>query len=276
MRYSSLIRRCKESGGKIDYIGKTVCGYDIPVIRKGNGNPRTLIVGTVHAREFVTGYLLLDLIKEYSGRGGIDVIPILDIDGAVIAEDGLPALNADDNIKRNLIKINGGSSDFRLWKANARGVDLNVNFDAEWGRGRGNVFYPAPQGYVGKYPLSEPETKAVSRLMSDGDYALVVAYHSKGEEVYWGFGDNLLYKEEASEIAKKLGYTLKTTPWSTGGLKDEFVLKTGRLGLTIEVGEDKFPHPYPEEEYGNLLKKHDGIFNLYTEIARKLWTKYTT
>lgn len=276
MRYSSLIRHCEESGGKVDFIGKTVCGYDIPIIRKGADTPRTLIVGTVHAREFVTGYLLLDLIKEYSGRGGIDVVPILDIDGWVIAEDGLDALDADREVKDNLIKINGGSSDFRMWKANARGVDLNVNFDAKWGKGRGNVFYPAPHGYVGEYPLSEPETRATSKVMRGGDYALVVAYHSKGEEVYWGFGGNLLYKEEASEIARYLGYALKTTPWSTGGLKDEFVLKTGRLGLTVEVGEDKFPHPYPKEEYGNLLKKHVGIFDLYAETARKLWTKYTT
>lgn len=276
MRYGEFIKRCRAAGGEVGFIGRTVCGTPIPIVRKGKNAPKVLIVGTVHAREYITGHLLLDLIAEYGGKTKIDVVPILDIDGATLAEDGLDALNASDKVKSNLIKINGGSTDFRLWKANARGVDLNVNFDADWANGRGNVFYPAPHGYVGEHALSEPETRAVSALMSDETYALVVAYHAKGEEVYWGFGGDLSYKKEAMTIAEKLGYTLKTTPWSTGGLKDEFVKKTGRLGLTVEVGEDKYPHPYPMSEYGKIKEKHRGILDLYAQTARELWTKYTT
>ncbi len=275
MRYGTYLRKCRATGARIAVIGRTLSGYPILLLHKG-GASETLIVGGVHAREYVTGYLLLDMIAEYVGANGVDVVPILNIDGAILAEDGLDSLRLKEDDARKLVAINGGSRDFRLWKANARGVDLNLNFDAKWGKGKGNLFRPAPSGYVGESPLSELETQAIYKVMRGGNYALVVAYHSKGEEVYWGFDGNFGYREEAERIAKRLNYTLKTTPESTGGLKDAFVRDTGRLGVTVEVGKDAYPHPYPMEKYRELYDIHRGGVAFYTELANDLWTKYNT
>ena len=48
-----------------------------------------------------------------------------------------------------------------LYKANANGVDLNVNFDAKWGSGESNLTTINDENYIGKHPFSESETKAL-------------------------------------------------------------------------------------------------------------------
>jgi hypothetical protein len=73
-----------------------------------------------------------------------------------------------------------------------------------------------------------------------------------------------------------LGYALKETPRSAGGLKDYFTLQTGRLGLTVEVGKDELWHPYPENRLPELYKQHDGTIEILVELAKELWIKYSS
>ena len=262
-------------GGSIGVIGKSTLGEPIHLIHKGKPQKGgVLLIGSTHAREYITAYLLRDLIKEYDGEYPVDVIPLLNPDGVRLCLGGLDALTLKLRDRITLLRINGGSTDFSLWKANVRGVDLNVNCDARWGQGQSNITHPAPQNYIGPCPFSEVESYAIKRVIDEGDYSLVVAYHSKGEEVYYGFGRNKKYKAEASLVANALGYALKTTPRSTGGIKDYFTLSTNRLGLTIEVGNDSLTHPIGLEYLDEIKDKHKGIINLYTEIAKRLWTKY--
>lgn len=270
---SDDILRLSAGVGKVGYFGKSLYGHPLAVASLGKRAPGgVLIVGAIHAREHITAKLLSALAAEYTGDYPIDVVPCLNPDGVILATEGPEAfsLKAADRLK--LLRINDGSGDFSLWKANLRGVDLNTNFDAKWGQGEKNVRKPAPENYIGPAPGSEPETAAAMRLMSEGKYALVVAYHSKGEEVYWGFDDYKEYYDEARSVAAALGYALKRTPNSTGGLKDYWIDKYRLPGLTVEVGEDKYPHPYPEERLPELIIRHRGIFDLYAEIAKKVWT----
>lgn len=253
-------------------VGKTTLGREILMISKGKG-ARVLVVGGVHAREHITSKLLAELMLRYEGDYAVDCIPALNPDGILLAKNGLNSVN-NAEIKTKLQRINGNSTDFSLWKANARGVDINVNFDALWGKGEGSVFYPSPSSYVGEAPESEPETRAAAELLRTGRYTLVVAYHSKGEEVYWGFNGDYRYKNEAARVANYLGYRLKTTPNSAGGLKDYWTAFTGKLGLTIEVGKDYYPHPYPESELGNLIKTHSRALELFGRVGEELWIKY--
>ena len=55
------------------------------------------------------------------------------------------------------------------WKANARGVDLNRNFDIGWAS---YIGAPAPygEGYKGPSPASEPETQARDLKTLKKDY----------------------------------------------------------------------------------------------------------
>ena len=77
--------------------------------------------------------------------------------------------------------------DFSLWKANARGVDLKVNFDAKWGPGKQNVRYPASANYIGSMPFSEPETRALAEFTKEVKPDATISYHTKGGEIYYGF-----------------------------------------------------------------------------------------
>jgi g-D-glutamyl-meso-diaminopimelate peptidase len=269
--YKEYLEACMAAGAAMRTIGETVGGRQIQMLTKGEGIPRALIVGGIHAREHITTDLLFALTAAYDGKTALDIVPALNIDGILLAQNGLNGLTMRMKDRAFLLRTNRGSEDFSLWKANLRAVDINNNFDAGWGQGKGNVFFPAPSGYVGSHPGSEPETQACVRRMDSGQYALVVAYHSKGEEVYWGFRSKRPYPEEARRVAEALGYSLKETPESAGGLKDYWIEKTGRMGLTIEVGEDRFPHPYPVSELPVLIKKHKDIFALFGEIAERLW-----
>jgi len=269
--YNEYIEACKNTGARIGTVGRTVGGREIRMLTKGEGTARVLVVGGVHAREHITVDLLFALARAYEGETAVDIVPALNIDGILLAKNGLNGLPLFMKDRAFLLRTNGGKDDFSLWKANIRTVDLNNNFDAGWGEGAGNVLFPASSGYIGTHAGSEPETQAAVKRMDSGQYSLVIAYHSKGEEVYWGFRNKRPNPEEAKRVADALGYALKETPGSAGGLKDYWIEKTGRMGLTIEVGEDKFPHPYPEAELPALIKKHKDILSLFGEIAERLW-----
>lgn len=262
--YEKLIERCKNAG-KTETIGKTVAGRDILLFRKGTG-AKTLVVGSTHAREHITTELIFGLFEDTEYP--FDVVPCLNVDGVLLAKYGVSS--TPDSMRRFLLGINGGSTDFSLWKANLNAVDINVNFDALWGSGKQNLRYPSSENYIGKYPESEPETAAAAELIRKNDYSQVVSYHSKGELVYWGFYKNYLHYDEALSFAESIGYRLNTAANSAGGLKDYYDVVSNGLGLTVEVGEDRFSHPYPEKELPKLIKKHKRSLKILYENGEKI------
>jgi g-D-glutamyl-meso-diaminopimelate peptidase len=267
MKYESLLEKLKNLG-TVSFIGKTKLGYDIPLVHIGSGKAKVLVVASVHAREHITTTLLNELIGTYDKKVALDYIPVLNIDGVMLATNGLSVVK-DDGLKEKLVKLNCGSTDFSLWKANINGVDINVNFDADWGKGAQNITYPYSENYIGAEPESEIETKVMAKVL-ENDYKLVAAYHSKGEVVYWGFGNNFSHYEYAKKYADFVGYELTKSEGSAGGLKDYYALKYKGLGITVEVGEDRFSHPYPLSELDNLIKKHTGSIELLAQMGEEI------
>ena len=123
------------------YIGCTENGALIPFFAlKKTEKPIIIAQYAIHAREYITAYIAMMQIKDFAERGKkgtVYFIPAVNLDG--IAE----ALYGD-----------------KLYKANARRVDLNVNFDARWGGGAKNVREKASENYIGECPFSEAETRA--------------------------------------------------------------------------------------------------------------------
>ena len=256
--------------GEAEVIGKTLLGRDIILYHIGAG-AKTLLIGGVHAREYVTCGLLERLIAREAKDGiNVDYLPVLNPDGVMLCKYGIESVT-DEAVRKRLIEINGGSRDFRLWKANASGVDVNVNFDADWGDGKYNVTEPAPANYIGKYACSEPETIAVTELLKKNDYALVVCYHSLGEEVYWGYESNFRHYKEAKRYADYLGYALKRSENSTGGIKDYYALNFGGLGLTVEIGKDSYGHPCGEEKCEEIYLRHRGSLALLDAFGEEIY-----
>jgi g-D-glutamyl-meso-diaminopimelate peptidase len=138
-----------------------------------------------------------------------------------------------------------------LWKANARGVDLNVNFDADWGKGKKNVFHAGPENYIGESPESEPETKALADFTRRIKPKAVAAFHSKGEVVYYRYRSCATL---AKKVARATGYKAIKTRGSVGGYCD-WAADLGIQAITIEVGNDKLAHPIEEKELARILKQ---------------------
>ena len=243
-------------------VGETESGRSIWLFRFGRA-PKILLCGGIHAREWITSLLLVEL-AEREGKGlSFDLLPCLNPDGAEYFRRGIDAVPEE---WQALVTRLGGVS---RWKANLRGVDLNVNFDADWGEGKNNVTHPAPSDYIGKYPESEKETQAAVRVLKNG-YALLNCYHSLGEEVYWGYEHNFRHYAEARAYADAIGYKLKRSDGSAGGMKDYYALNYPGLGLTTEVGEERYGHPYPTERLDTLVKRHAGSLRLLTQIGERI------
>lgn len=253
-------------------IGQSVLGRDIIAMVKGsNPSVKVLIHGAIHAREFITSRLICQLAEEYKGEAEIWFVPLVNPDGVSLILNGLstiPKWRHDF-----LMRCNGNNEDFRIWKANINGVDLNDNFDAMWGTGEFNVRQPNYDNYIGPYPFSEPETRALRKITRENDFLLTISYHTKGREIYWGFDDNYDYYEEAMEFSKQTGYPLLKSANSAGGYKDWFTKNYGRLGLTIEVGNDELPHPLNDDAYDEIYNENKGIAELASKVAIEMFNK---
>ena len=225
-----------------------------------------LVHGAIHAREHVTAPIVVAMARRYLvayAGGGLppcDFVPMVNPDGVELCAHGVES--APPLYRERLLALNGGT-DFALWKANGVGVDANVNFDAAWGTGRANVFAPAPEGYVGPYPHSAPETRTLVRLTESRRYRLTLSYHCKGEVIYYGFGTGELSRHSlgaARYLATRLGYAVSPSVGSAGGYKDWFALHCpAGVALTVEVGDDRFEHPFPYTELPALIAAHRDV-----------------
>lgn len=238
-------------------IGKSVLGKEIFFVHLGAKEGKQIIItGGIHARENVTSALVMRQIFALCGKNigcGFYFLPMLNPDGAMLVCKGGSA--AGEYISR-LVELNGGD-DFSQWKANIAGVDLNNNFPAKWGEGKGNVRHPAPHGYIGKAPLSEPETRALCDFTLEVRPVFTVSYHALGREVYWYFGqkdhrDRIM----ASYIADYLGYKLIDGDLSSAGGYKDWCVTVGIPAVTIEIGSDTLAHPVTEEEVKSDIERN--------------------
>ncbi|NLZ25480.1 MAG: hypothetical protein GX891_03370 [Clostridiales bacterium] len=249
-----LSKRCE-----IKIIGKSVLGREIYAVNFGK-EPKTMFFGSIHAREHITARLLCALAESYNGDD-VAVVPLLNVDGVRLCDEGI--LTAPKSVRKYLTQINGGSEDFSLWKANINAVDLNVNFDADWGKGKSNRFKPSPESYIGPYPFSEPESRAIRDFALDKDF--VACYHCKGEVIYYGWrGEEGL--EQARILKDKLGYPIERSIGSAGGFKDWFLENGLGISYTIEVASDSLNHPIKKWVLPALIKRHEGIFELCVRL----------
>lgn len=250
-------------------IGKSVFNRKIFAVKIGQGSPVGLAQYAIHGREFITAELALKHYEKGVYKGSLWLIPLSNPDGALLSEVGLES--AGRFIRKKLIALNGGSKDFSFWKANGRGVDLNVNFDAEWGKGAKNVRFAGAENYIGKKPFSEPETRALRNFTQKIRPDYTVSYHTKGEEIYWYFHQSIRTCSRDEALAKVLsestGYPLAYAKGSAGGYKDWCIEKLGIPSFTVEAGKDEFTHPLAGEEcFLDVVNKNAGaLYDLSRE-----------
>ena len=82
----------------------------------------------------------------------------------------------------------GRHSYYTIWKANARGVDLNRNFNPYWRLLASSQKAPSAFGYKGAGPVSEKESKILVSVVNKKKPTAVISYHAMGRILYWNFG----------------------------------------------------------------------------------------
>lgn len=250
--------------------GKSEFGEDLVAFELGEGDRTILVQGSIHAREYINSFLLISIIKylkNFTLNGRVIIIPLSNPDGVRICLEGADFI--ENKEKRELVENILSNSNQKLYKANANGVDLNVNFDAKWGEGASNTKdSPSSENYIGPYPNSESEVKALIDLTIKESPFLTLSYHSKGNVVYYGFEgqkeNTLLYEKKYLDvIVSTTNYTPIYTRNSTGGYKDYCLYVLGILSFTIETGKDYLSHPIGLENLDTIFNENkDLIINL--------------
>lgn len=281
---------------EIKVIGKTVQGRNIVAFKVGNGSQSVFINGSHHARENMTTMLILNQIEnlctsyvggaKYNGKTYKEIldsmaiwfVPNVNPDGVELARSY--------NIKNTEIKdypaFANSFSKKKNFKANARNVDLNRNYDANWD----NIF-DRTKYYPGSTPFSELETQAIKEFCKDMKFNGTIAYHATGQIIFWHFSQE--GKEEArdEQIAKDLkkitGYLL-VPKWHTltskglkpnggkysgGGYKDWFVQEFKKPGFTLEIG--RTPCPLSLNEYSKIWNDNKNVPIYFADKGYKLF-----
>ena len=269
----------------VNYIGSSLMGRSIPVICLGEGKKGILYVGAHHGMEWITSAILLRFVNEYAelyknnGRiynrtiehlfatRSIYVVPMLNPDGVDYQINGV---NEENILYDRLIKMNGGSNDFRGWQANGRGVDLNHNYNfgfAEYKKleREMNIFDGAPSKYSGEAPESECEVAYLCNyLRFNENIAAAISLHSQGEEIYYSSMGKCTPRSLplAKSFSRMSGYELSVPEGSAayGGMLDWCIHELNIPAFTFECGKGKNPLPI------------DDMFKIYTDMREVLFS----
>lgn len=264
-------------------IGRSVLGKPLYRLTMGEGSRRVLYNAAHHGNEWITVPLLMEFTETllWSNIAGeslagvaaeellhlctFDIVPAVNPDGIDLVTGALQF--GPDYDRAVAMAASFPSIPFPDgWKANIRGTDPNLQYPAEWEEARRVKFeqgfnHPGPVGYVGPGPLSEPESLALYEFTRQRDPALVLAYHTQGQVIYWKF--LALEPQGSRELAEKLsavsGYAYEDTPYSAGfaGYKDWFIQEYDRPGYTIEAGLGV--NPLPISQYPQIRQDNVGI-----------------
>ena len=270
----------KYQGARTVNIGKSIEGREIEAYFLGRGKRCVCLFATHHALESITtniAYLLIDYIMTMEKLGkinGIDcklllskysfiVVPCVNPDGVELHMHGA----SDSPLFERQMRMSNG--DFTTWQANARGVDLNHNYDHRFSEYKSveakEGIVPGSSLYSGEYPESEPETHAVANLVRITNPLACVSLHTQGEQIFAPL-NNKKSLRTAQRLADLCAYTLSVPSGtaSYGGLSD-YAASIGIPSFTLELGKGK--NPLPLTDAPAIFKRvRDAIITLPTFI----------
>lgn len=271
MTYQELVGRIvslQDEGLELFNVGKSVLGKNILATHLGSfDGVQILIQGGIHAREYISTLLMVEQARylfatQQVKNGGIYFVFLTNPDGAEIVLDGIDKVPCD--ITKQYLTLGNMGFDFSQYKANINLVDLNTNFDADWGTGSQNVRCPSSENFIGFYPNSEREVISLIDFTRQVRPSLTISYHSKGEVIYYGFqGESEQNIERDRLIGEQLslatGYPLIFTENSAGGYKDWCIRVLQIPSYTIEVGDVDLPHPIGEENLPEIFEQNKDV-----------------
>lgn len=282
MRAVRVLAECYDFLG-FSYLTESILGRGIPLLTLGEGEKQIFYIGAHHGAERITAAVLVKFAAEFCAHikmgtavCGMDldylmktrtlyIVPMLNPDGVEISANGVPA---DSLLYPRLVKMNG-SNDFKLWQANARGVDLNHNYDADFDEYKKleptiGIHGGCASKYSGEAPESEPETGALCNYLRFNKPTALMTLHTQGREIYYTSRGKCpsTSKPAAAKLAELTGYKLRVPEGTAayGGLTDFCIQSLGVPAFTLECGKGKNPLP-----------KND-LPLIYSDIKKALFT----
>ena len=254
------------------YFGKSCWGQRLCCFELGRGDDCIILQGEIHAREYITSFLLLKMVfylQYFDLPVRVYIVPIMNPDGLELCLKGKYVLKNNNRSQafekcRETIKFVLDRYKHRLVKCNGRGVDLNVNFDCDFGQGKHNFFgYHSAENYVGTMPNSESETKSLIALTKRLNPFLTISFHSKGEVIYYGYkGQSKKTRREQKMYLRcfdNTHYKKVFTKNSCGGYKDYCLMRLDKTAFTVEVGEEILTHPIKSCNLDKIFSQNKNI-----------------
>ena len=261
--YRTDIKRIEQRYGadlKIRKAGKSLDGRDIFLFYAGKGSCTVLLTAGVHGRESNNTIVLMKMLERFlqKPRKGYSlcVLPLVNPDGYTIALEGKEAINNPE--LQSIVKMS--SSPAEEWKGNARGVDINRNFPSvHW-----------KQTKKQQFPGSEPETRALMKVMLERRFSLYLDVHSRGEEIYY-YRQSMCqnYNEKQRALAERMAeisgyscvYPSRELDVETGGGNTvHFASEYGKIpSFTIETMKEESTFPLEVKVQEEIWKQIRGL-----------------
>lgn len=274
-------------------IASSVMGNSLGVMKIGNGVNSVFVSAGIHANESLNIPVVLKFTEEYL-RAKAERVPLYGANTEALYSDTtfylLPLANPDGldlvtgaltsgEYYDNARKIAADYPNIPFpdgWQANINGIDLNLQFPADWERAKlvkaqEGFSSPSPTEFPGFEPISQPESKALFDFTKENDFKIIAAYHSQGNLIYWKY-DGLL-PENSERIGNILsaasGYPLATTPDGSdfAGYKDWFIKEFDRPGYTIETGLGT--NPLPLSQFDEIYEANKNLLVALLEETAK-------
>ncbi len=271
---------------RVSALGRSVMGNEITVLQIGTGANEVFYNASHHANEWITSLLLMRFLESYAKKCAfydkifdknaqllyikttLSLVPMVNPDGVDLVTGGL----SSGAYYRDAEALAGQYPDIPFpsgWKANIRGVDLNLQYPAGWENARAVKYEqgatkPGPRDFVGPASLTEPESRALYDFTRAHDFSLTLSFHTQGKTIYWKYLD--FEPKNSFETAQKFafasGYAAEETPIMSGyaGYKDWFISAYNRPGYTIEAGEGV--SPLPLSQFSQIYADCLGILTL--------------
>lgn len=259
-------------------IGRSVLGRDILALVLGEDtDTRVLLSAAFHGQEWLTSLCALRLCEEMCSylRAALPLcgvpldralqdrqvwfVPLVNPDGVEVARYGSAAAGAYAATAARL-----GADTPGLWRGNARGVDINSNFNAGWEEMQ--ALAQKSGKICGTAPESEPETRALADLCRRLPFRHGVALHTQGEEIYWRYGAHTPSRSRlmARVLSAVSGYAIADPSEESahGGFKDWFIDTFHRPAFTLELGRGQ--NPLPLREFESIYAKAREMLLLST------------
>ena len=236
---------------KLENIGTTLEGRALLALKISDNaavdedEPEVLVMGCHHSREAISVIIPLALADSLLTNYGTNpqytqwvnereiwILPVVNPDGLTYCE-----------------------TTYYFWRKNRRGgygVDLNRNYDYQWGRDNiGSSGSTSNETYRGASPASEPEVQAIQNFVDSRHFAFSLSYHSYGNWLLWGPGykpalpeDQDIFSAYGDIVAPMNGFEpgnpASSTIYSTNGDSDDWLYAALThakvIAMTPEVG----------------------------------------